>query len=93
MRVRFGEVRGYALSDGLLATNHSTGGNAGSPKMNNQAQLVRLLFDGIYESIIGDWDYDQSLNRSIQMDARYMLWVIQHVDGADNLLDEIDIVR
>jgi len=54
---------------------------------------VGLLFDGVYESIIGDWDYDPSLNRSIQVDARYMLWVMKYVDSADNLLDEMDLVR
>ncbi len=77
----------------FLATLDSTGGNSGSPVMNDQAQLVGLLFDGVYESIIGDWDYDPGLNRSIQVDARYMLWVMKYVDGADNLLDEMDLVR
>jgi hypothetical protein len=77
----------------FLATLDSTGGNSGSPVMNDQAQLVGLLFDGVYESIIGDWDYDPCLNRSIQVDARYMLWVMKYVDGADNLLDEMRLVR
>ncbi len=76
-----------------LGTLDITGGNSGSPTLNNRAELVGLVFDGVYESIIGDWDYDSSLNRSIHVDSRYMLWVMEHVDGADNLIKEMDIVR
>ncbi|NVJ60011.1 MAG: S46 family peptidase [Gammaproteobacteria bacterium] len=75
-----------------LGTLDITGGNSGSPTLNNKAELVGLVFDGVYESIIGDWDYDPSLNRSIHVDSRYMLWVMKYVDGADNLIDEMDIV-
>ncbi|MBT5004817.1 MAG: hypothetical protein HOM90_10030, partial [Porticoccaceae bacterium] len=46
----------------------------------------------VYESIIGDWGYDPQTNRSIQVDSRYMLWVMKYLDNADNLLDEMDIV-
>jgi hypothetical protein len=77
----------------FLGTLDITGGNSGSPTLNNKAELVGLVFDGVYESIIGDWDYDPALNRSIHVDARYMLWVMEHVDGADNLIKEMDIVR
>lgn len=70
-----------------------TGGNSGSAIMNGKAQLVGLLFDGVYESIIGDWDFDQEKNRAISVDARYMLWVMEYVDKADNLLEELTIVR
>lgn len=76
-----------------LGTLDITGGNSGSPTLNNKAELVGLVFDGVYESIIGDWDYDPSLNRSIHVDSRYMLWVMEHVDGADDLIKEMDIVR
>ncbi len=77
----------------FLGTLDITGGNSGSPTLNNKAELIGLVFDGVYESIIGDWDYDPSLNRSIHVDARYMLWVMEHVDGADNLIKEMNIVR
>jgi hypothetical protein len=77
----------------FLGTLDITGGNSGSPTLNDKAELVGLVFDGVYESIIGDWDYDPSLNRSIHVDSRYMLWVMEHVDGADNLIKEMDIVR
>jgi V8-like Glu-specific endopeptidase len=77
----------------FLGTLDITGGNSGSPTLNNKAELVGLVFDGVYESIIGDWDYDPALNRSIHVDARYMLWIMEHIDGADNLIKEMDIVR
>jgi len=76
-----------------LGTLDITGGNSGSPALNDKAELVGLLFDGVYESIIGDWDYDDNLNRSIQVDSRFMLWVMDKVDGAQNLIDEMDVVR
>jgi hypothetical protein len=77
----------------FLSTLDTTGGNSGSPTLNGRAELVGLLFDGVYESIIGDWGYDAQSNRSIQVDSRYMLWVMQYVDNADNLLAEMDIVK
>ncbi|TLU66341.1 S46 family peptidase [Thalassotalea litorea] len=76
-----------------LGTLDITGGNSGSPTLNDKAEFVGLVFDGVYESIIGDWDYDPSLNRSIHVDVRYMLWVMEHIDGATNLIDEMDIVE
>lgn len=76
-----------------LTTLDITGGNSGSAVMNGRAQLVGLLFDSVYEGIIGDWDYDESKNRSIAVDARYMLWVMEYVDGADDLLEELTIVE
>lgn len=76
----------------FLSTLDTTGGNSGSPTLNGRAELVGLLFDGVYESIIGDWGYDPQTNRSIQVDSRYMLWVMKYLDNADNLLDEMDIV-
>lgn len=76
-----------------LSTVDTTGGNSGSPTLNSKAELVGLLFDGVYESIIGDWDFDDNKNRSIHVDSRYMLWVMDELDGAQNLLDEMDIVR
>ena len=76
-----------------LGTLDITGGNSGSPTLNDKAEFVGLVFDGVYESIIGDWDYDKKLNRSIHVDVRYMLWVMEHIDGATNLIEEMDIVE
>ncbi|MBT1443747.1 S46 family peptidase [Shewanella sp. JM162201] len=77
----------------FLSTVDTTGGNSGSPTLNGRAELVGLLFDGVYESIIGDWNYDDNINRSIHVDSRYMLWVMKYLDNADNLLAEMEIVE
>ena len=77
----------------FLSTVDTTGGNSGSPTMNGDAEFVGLLFDGVYESIIGDWDYNPNLNRSIHVSSAYMLWVMEHIDGAQNLIKEMKIVR
>jgi hypothetical protein len=76
----------------FLSTLDITGGNSGTATMNSKAQLVGLLFDGVYESIIGDWDFDDNKNRAISVDSRYMLWVMEYMDGATNLLEEMTIV-
>jgi len=75
----------------FLSNVDTTGGNSDSPTLNGKAELVGLLFDGVYESIIGD--YNPELNRSIHVDSRYMLWVMDKVDNAQNLLDEMIIVK
>jgi hypothetical protein len=77
----------------FLGTLDITGGNSGSPTLNARAEFVGLVFDGVYESIIGDWDYDNQLNRSISVDSRYILWVMEHVDGATNLINEMEVIR
>ena len=70
-----------------------TGGNSGSATLNGNAELVGLLFDGVYESIIGDWDFDPEKNRAISVDTRYMLWVMEYLDGATNLIEEMDVIE
>ncbi|MCC2618011.1 S46 family peptidase [Aestuariibacter halophilus] len=77
----------------FLSTVDTTGGNSGSPTLNGDGELVGLLFDGVYESVIGDWDYDPNLNRSIHVSTPYMLWVMDKIDGAHNLLEEMTIVE
>ncbi len=95
-RKAYGEYADKALGSvpvNYLGTLDITGGNSGSPTLNDKAEFVGLVFDGVYESIIGDWDYDTKLNRSIHVDVKYMLWVMEHVDGATNLIEEMDIVK
>jgi len=77
----------------FLSTVDTTGGNSGSPTLNGKAELVGLLFDGVIEGIIGNYDYDPALNRSIHVDSRYLLWQMEKVDGATNLTAEMEIVR
>jgi len=77
----------------FLSTVDTTGGNSGSPTLNGKAELVGLLFDGVIEGIIGNYDYDPQLNRSIHVDSRYLLWQMEKVDGATHLTAEMEIVR
>jgi len=77
----------------FLSDLDSTGGNSGSATLNAKGQLVGLLFDGTIESVNSDWDFDPKTTRSIHVDSRYMLWVMEKVDGAKHLIDEMDIVR
>ncbi|MEC7818591.1 MAG: S46 family peptidase [Pseudomonadota bacterium] len=76
----------------FLSDLDSTGGNSGSATLNSRAELVGLLFDGTFESVNSDWDFDPKTTRTIHVDTRYMLWVMDKVDGADALIEEMDIV-
>ncbi|WP_371188608.1 S46 family peptidase [Thalassotalea maritima] len=76
-----------------LSTLDITGGNSGSPTLNGKGEFVGLVFDGVYESIIGDWDYDPKLNRAIHTSVPFMLWTMEHIDGAQNIVDEMTIVK
>lgn len=72
-----------------LATLDITGGNSGSAALNAKGELIGLAFDGTLDSIISDWDFNAANTRSIQVDLRYMLWQMKHVDKADRLLKEM----
>ncbi|SFD51193.1 S46 family peptidase [Massilia yuzhufengensis] len=74
-----------------LATLDITGGNSGSAALNAKGELIGLAFDGTLDSIISDWDFNKAMTRSIQVDSRYMLWNMKHVDKADNLLKEMNV--
>lgn len=77
----------------FLSDLDSTGGNSGSATLNADGKLVGLLFDGTLESVNSDWDFDPRITRTIHVDTRYMLWVMEKVDGASALIDEMTIVR
>jgi hypothetical protein len=76
----------------FLSDLDSTGGNSGSPTLNGKGELVGLLFDGTFESVNSDWDFDPRITRTIHVDTRYMLWVMEKVDGAQALMAEMEIV-
>ncbi|MBX7492283.1 S46 family peptidase [Qipengyuania sp. 1NDW9] len=76
----------------FLSDLDSTGGNSGSATLNARAELVGLLFDGTFESVNSDWDFDPRTTRTIHVDTRYMLWVMDKVDGAQGLIEELDVV-
>ncbi|UCF77883.1 MAG: S46 family peptidase [Candidatus Eiseniibacteriota bacterium] len=75
----------------LLTTHDSTGGNSGSPLLNSRGELVGCLFDGNYESMTSDFLFQNDITRSIHVDIRYILYVTEFVDGADNVLAELGL--
>ena len=88
----------YAMKDGkmpvaFLSNNDITGGNSGSPIMNSRGHLVGLAFDGNWESMSSDVMFEPELQRCINVDIRYVLFIIEKFGGAKWLIDEMDIVR
>ena len=75
----------------FLSTNDITGGNSGSPIMNGKGELIGLAFDGNWEAMSGDVNFEPKLQRTINVDIRYVLFVIDKVYGATNLIDELEI--
>lgn len=75
----------------FLADLDITGGNSGSAVLNGRAELVGLAFDGNWESIISDWLFNPELTRAIQVDVRYMLWIMDAVFPNQRLLEEMDV--
>ena len=75
----------------FLSTNDITGGNSGSPIMNGKGELIGLAFDGNWEAMSGDVNFEPKLQRTINVDIRYVLFIIDQVYGATNLIDELDI--
>jgi hypothetical protein len=75
----------------FLANLDITGGNSGSPTLDRNGQLVGLAFDGDWEGVSSGWLFNPDETRSIHVDVRYMLWVMHHLDHADNLLDEMQV--
>ena len=72
----------------FLADLHITGGNSGSATLNAKGELVGLAFDGNYEAMASDWLFTPSITRSIHVDMRYVLWLLDGPFGADHILEE-----
>lgn len=75
----------------FLSDNDITGGNSGSPIMNGNGELVGLAFDGNWEWLCSNLIYNPELQRTINVDSRYVLWIIEKLGGAQNIIDELDI--
>lgn len=76
----------------FIASNHTTGGNSGSPALNGRGELIGLNFDRTWEGTMSDYNYDISLCRNIMVDIRYVLFIVDKFAGAGYLVDEMDIV-
>jgi hypothetical protein len=77
----------------FLTTNDITGGNSGSPVINGDGQLIGLAFDGNWEAMSGDISYEQKLQRTICVDIRYVLFIIDKFAGDTNLIKELTLVK
>lgn len=78
---------------GFITTNDITGGNSGSPVIDANGNLLGLAFDGNYEALSHKIAFDKDLNRTICVDVRYVLWCIDKLGGAKNIVDELKLVR
>ena len=95
---KFEDFGRYAMEDGrmpvaFLSNNDITGGNSGSPIMNANGELIGLAFDGNWESMSSDVMFEPDLQRCINVDIRYVLFIVEKFGGAKWLVDEMEIVE
>jgi ATP-dependent protease HslVU (ClpYQ) peptidase subunit len=77
----------------FIASNHTTGGNSGSPAIDAHGNLIGLNFDRVWEGTMSDLNYDPSICRNIMVDARYILWVVDKYSNAGHLIKEMKLVH
>jgi hypothetical protein len=77
----------------FLSTLDNTGGNSGSPTLNARGELVGFVFDRNWDAVAADWVYEADLTRSIHVDVRYLLWMLDEVEKAKVLLQEMGVGR
>ena len=78
---------------GFISSNDITGGNSGSPVLNGKGELIGLCFDGNYEALSHKLAFDKDLNRTINVDIRYVLWCIDKLGGASNIIKELKLMK
>jgi hypothetical protein len=76
----------------FIGTNHTTGGNSGSPAIDAKGNLIGLNFDRVWEGTMSDIHYDPSICRNVMVDMRYVLFIIDKYAGAKHLVDEMKVV-
>ena len=97
--IKAGDFGRYVAPDlGTLPVNYLstvdiTNGNSGSSTLNARGEFVGLAFDGTLDGVISDWWFDASINRTIHVDSRYMLWTMDKIDGAQRLLREMGLTE
>jgi hypothetical protein len=77
----------------FLGTNHTTGGNSGSPAIDAEGNLIGLNFDRVWEGTMSDMNYDPEICRNIMVDLRYVLFIVDKYAGAKHLIDEMTLVH
>lgn len=77
----------------FLGTNHTTGGNSGSPVIDANGNLIGLNFDRVWEGTMSDYNYDATICRNIMVDVRYILFIMDKYAGAKRLIKEMDLVK
>ena len=87
---KYADKKGY-MPINFLTDNDITGGNSGSPVLNGKGELIGIAFDGNIEGIAGDVIFDKKLQRTINVDIRYVLWIIDKYAGAKHIVDEMTI--
>lgn len=83
----------HDLVTGFITTNDITGGNSGSPVLDAYGNLLGLAFDGNYEALSHKIAFDKDLNRTICVDVRFVLWCVDKLGGAQNIIKELKLVR
>ncbi|MFD2596318.1 S46 family peptidase [Sphingobacterium griseoflavum] len=89
---RYADKKGY-MPVNFLSDQDITGGNSGSPVLNGNGELIGLAFDGNIEAMAGDVIFDPVLQRTISVDIRYVLFIIDKFAGAENIINELKIVE
>jgi hypothetical protein len=90
---QYGDNQKNDLVVSFITTNDITGGNSGSPVINGNGELIGLAFDGNYEALSHKISFDATYNRTICVDIRYVLWCIDKLGGASNIISELKLVK
>jgi hypothetical protein len=91
-------ISNYKMANGKLpvafiTNNDITGGNSGSPVIDGEGQLIGLAFDGNWEAMSGDIVFDEKYKRTINVDIRYVLFLIDKLGGAPHIVGEMSLIK
>ena len=74
-----------------LSDCDTTGGNSGSPSIDSRGRLVGVNFDRVWENVANDFGYNPEIARNVSVDVRYLLWILEEIEGARALLEELGV--